>query len=75
MTCDLVCSEGNTTGATFEAGSAYLSPLVFNGVRSLAFCAVLCVSLFVLSPVVILLSVLQQFTASDYPFGIFKLHV
>jgi hypothetical protein len=37
--------------------------------------AVLCVSLFVLSPVVILLSVLQQFTASDYPFGIFELLV
>jgi len=47
-----------------------LSP-VFSGVRvarSLVFCVV-----FVRFPLVIVLSVLLQFTDSDYPFGIFKL--
>jgi len=32
-----------------------------------------CKSLFVLFPLVIVLSVLLQFKDSDYPFGIFKL--
>ena len=40
---------------------------------SLVFCAVFCISLFVLFLLVIVLSVLLQFTASNYPFGIFKL--
>ena len=49
-----------------------ISPPVFSGVcvaRSLVFCAVSCKSLLVL--LVIALSVLR-FTASDFPYGIFK---
>jgi hypothetical protein len=49
---------------------------VFSGVRTaryLAFCVMFCRSLFVLFRLVIVLSVLLRFTASDYPFDIFKL--
>jgi len=48
---------------------------VFSGVRvarSLVFCAMFCRSLFVLFHLSIVLSVLR-FTASEYPFGTFKL--
>jgi len=41
--------------------------------RSLVFCVVFCRSLFVPFPLATVLSVLLQFTDSDYPFGIFKL--
>ena len=39
---------------------------------SLVFCVMFCRSLFVLFLLAIVLSVLIRFTASDYPFGIFK---
>jgi hypothetical protein len=66
-------------GATHGAGTAYPSGppefnQVFSGVRIarfLVFYVVFCRSLFVL--LVIVLSVLFRFTASDYPFGIFQL--
>ena len=41
--------------------------------QSLVFCVVFCRSLFVLFLLGIVLSVLLQITASDYPFGIFEL--
>ena len=64
------------TSATYGAGSAILSGAqelnpVFSDGRSLVFCKMFCRSLFVL--LCIVLSVLLRFTASDYPFGIFKL--
>ena len=40
--------------------------------RSLVFCVMLCRSLFVLFPLVIVLPVVLRFTAYDYPFGILK---
>jgi len=52
------------------------SPSVFSGVRvtrSLALCVMFYSSLFVLFLLAIVMSVLRQFTDSDYPFGIFKL--
>ena len=54
------------------------SPPVFIGncvARSLVFCVMFCRSLFVLFPLAIVLPVLLRFTASDYPFGIFKLFI
>jgi len=48
---------------------------VFSGVRvarSLVFCVVFCTSLFFLFLFSIVLAVFLQFTASDYPFDIFK---
>jgi len=48
----------------------------FSGVRvagSLVFSVMFCISLFVLFLLVFVLSVILGFTASDYPFGIFKL--
>jgi hypothetical protein len=55
----------------------HLSSLhVFCGIRvarSLVFCVMFRRSLFVLFLLYIVLSVLVRFTASDYPFGIFKL--
>ena len=64
------------TSATYGAGSAILSGAqelnpVFSDGRSLVFCKMFCRSLLVL--LCIVLSVLLRFTASDYPFGIFKL--
>ena len=77
-----VCNKRNTTGATCGAGTAYPSGAlesphpVFSGVRvarSLVFCVLFCRSVFVILFLVIILSVLLRFTASDYLFGIFKL--
>ena len=51
------------------------SPLIVSRVRavwSLVFCVVFCRSLFVLFLLPMVLSVFHWFTASDYPFGIFK---
>jgi hypothetical protein len=53
--------------------STRVHTLVFSGVRvarSLVFCVVFCTSLFVIFLLGIVLSVLLQCTASDYPFGI-----
>ena len=49
------------------------SPQVFNGSRSLVLCVVFCRLLLVLLSLFIVLSVFLRLTASDYPFGIFKL--
>jgi hypothetical protein len=52
------------------------SALVLSGVhvvQSLVFCLVFCRSLFVFFLLAIILSFFLWFTASDYPFGIFKL--
>ena len=78
-----ICNKINTTGANSGAGTAYHSGAPeftpgFSGVhviRSLALCVCFvdrCLS-FVLFLLAILLSVLLQYTDSDYPFGIFKL--
>ena len=76
-----LCDKSNMTGATVGAGTGYPSeaykftPIFFWGGEGLyAQCLVLCVvldrSLFVLLAIV--LAVLP-FTASDHPFGIYKL--
>jgi len=73
--------SSNTVGVTSGAETAYPSGTleftpVFSGVdvsRSLVFCVVFCRSLFVL--LATMFSVLLRFTASDYPFNIFKLFV
>jgi len=80
MTYQRICTKSNTTGATLGAGIDYPSgapefTLVFSGVRVawfLVFCVMFCRSLFVLFHLAIVFPVLR-FTASDYPFGIFKL--
>jgi hypothetical protein len=59
-----------------KAINSFVSHLVFSWIcfaPSLVFSVVFCRSLFVLSLLVIVLSVLHRFTVSDYPFGIFKL--
>jgi hypothetical protein len=69
-------------------GTAYSSvapefpspPPLFNGVRvarPLVFCVMFCRSLFVLFFIFLATTVLSvlRFTASDYPFGIFKLFI
>ena len=64
------------TGATSGAGTAYRSgaPEFTPGFYSIfSLMCMFCRSLFVLFLLAILLSVLFQFTDSDYPFGIFKL--
>jgi hypothetical protein len=51
------------------------SPLVYSGVHvagSSVFCVMFCRSWFIFFLLAIVLSVLHHFTASDYPFGIFK---
>jgi len=73
-----IYSSSNKTGATCGTGTVYTSGStpVFSGVhvaRSLLFCVMFCRSLFVLFRLVIMLSVLLQITASDYPCGIVKL--
>jgi hypothetical protein len=72
-----VCPIINTTGVTYGAGTPYSS-----GVHArflvgfvwliMVFCVMFCSSLLVLFLLAIALSVLR-ITASDYPFGIFKL--
>ena len=76
--------KSNTTGATCGAGTAYFpehlssSPVLRGGSRFLIF-SFMCNSLqiiacpFILFLLAIVLSVLLRFTASDYPFGIYKL--
>jgi hypothetical protein len=80
MTYHRVCNKSNTTDDKCRAGTAYLcrapefTPWIFSGVRvprSLYLCVMFCRSLFVLfcfGHCTVCL-----FTASDYPFGIFKL--
>ena len=64
---------GNSgTGTVSPSGAHEFTP-GFNGGRvpqSLVFCVVLCRSLFVLFPFVIVLSILIPFMASNYLFGI-----
>ena len=75
--------NGNNTGVTSGAGTSYLSgALWFNTVffssvhvaQSLVLYVVFFRSLFVLFLLAIVLSVFL-FTASNYPFGVFKLFV
>ena len=83
MTYHRVCNYINTTGSTSEAGIAYPSGAseftsICSGVRVtrsvvLCVCFVDVVCPLVLFLLAIVLSVLLQFTNSDYPFGIFKL--
>ena len=63
----------NKTGATSRAATAYPSEHLSHVARSLVACVMFCRSLFILFRLVIVLSVLLQFMASDYIFGIFKL--
>ena len=77
--CNVLVFQPSTMGNTSIAVTAYPSgthefTLGFSRirVRSLVFCVVFCRSLFVAFPFTIGLSVLR-FTASHYPFGIFKL--
>jgi hypothetical protein len=79
MTYHRFCNKSYTS-ATCGAGTAYPSGASefsgFSGVPvalSLVFCAMCCRLLFVLFLLTIVLSVLLRFTASDYPFDIFKL--
>ena len=83
MTYHRVCRKSITTGATSGAGTAYTSEEPkfspdFSGVRvtrSLVFCVIFvhpCLSFCNFPFLAIVLSVLR-FTASDYPFGTFKL--
>jgi hypothetical protein len=68
------CNE-NLTVAISGAGTAYPSSppfLVISCCSIFAFCVVFCRSLFVLFLLAITLSILPQFTDSDYPVGIFK---
>jgi len=78
LTYHRVCNKSNTMGAICEAGTPYHSGgheftpgfwwvLV---ARSLLFCIMFCVSLFVVFILVIVLPVLR-FAFSDYSFGIF----
>jgi len=75
-----VCNKSSTADTTSGTGTAYPSGAheftpCFSGVRaaqSLVFCVMFCVSLFVPFLLAIGLSAFLQFTASDYPFGIFK---
>jgi hypothetical protein len=74
MTYHLVCSKSNTMYATSGTGTAYHSgapdSMPVRVARSLVYCVVHCISLFVPFPLVIALSVFP-FTASDCPFAIF----
>jgi hypothetical protein len=80
VTCQRICNKSNTTGATCGVGTAFSSRApeftpTFNRVhitRFLVFSVMLCWSLFVFFPLAIVFSVFQ-YTASDYPFRIFKL--
>ena len=75
----LVSFNSNTTGVAHGArtasGAYEFTPMFswIRGARSLVFYVMFCRSFFVLCLLVIVLSVLLRFTASDYPFGIFKL--
>jgi hypothetical protein len=77
MTYHRVCIKSNTSGTTSGVWSAKPSgaPVLcmVDVARSLVFCVVFCRSLFVLFLLAIVLCVLLLLTASDYPFGIFKL--
>ena len=78
MAYDRVCNKRKTAGATGRAGPAYLSIALeftpfFRVVRSLYFCGVFLRSLFIILLLAIVLTVLIQFTVTDYPFGIIKL--
>ena len=74
-------NKSNMTGATSEAVTAYPSgaieftPGFLWGSCYSIFCfmCMVCRSLFVLFLLAVVLSVLLQFTDSDYPFGIVKL--
>ena len=78
MTYDQVCNKSNRVGATSVAGTAYPpgTPGITSGFQWNSCCFIFtvqccgdnCLS-FCSFP---LLSTLLQFTASDYPFGIFK---
>ena len=75
-----VCSKSNMMGATCGAGTGKAfrctrvhSMFQWGSCCSLVFCVMFRRSLFVLFLLYIVLSVLVRFTASDYPFGIFKL--
>ena len=78
----LVSFNSNTTSATSGAGTADFQttrahPRV-SGVRvaqSLVFCVVYLRSMLVFSLLVIVLSALLRFTASDNHFGVFKLFI
>jgi len=62
-------------GTTYPSGAPEFTP-VFSGVsvgRSLVFCVVFWALLFVLFILDIAYSALHRLTASNYPFGIFKL--
>ena len=76
---DLLASK-DTTGATSGTGTVSpfrrtcVHPRILVRVRvtrSLVFCVMFCRSVFVLFLLIIVLSVLPRFTASDYLFGIF----
>ena len=70
ITCYRVCSKNNTTGATGGTITVYPGSLVGFVLLNIYIC-IQCISYFALFLLVIVLSVLR-FTASDYPFGIFK---
>ena len=73
-----VSYNSNTRNATSREGTVSVAPeftSVFSGVRvalSFVFCVVFCRTLFVPCLLAIALSVLFQFTISDYPLGFFK---
>ena len=76
-----VSFKSNTMGVTCWTGTANPSgapefTICFSGIlfaRFLVLCVMFCISLFVPSPLDIVMSVLNRFTTSDYHFGIFKL--
>jgi hypothetical protein len=79
MTYHRVCNKSNKTGAISRTGSATIpenlsSFPVFSGVYVAQNLGFLCNCLS-LCPLAIVLSVHFRFTASDYPFGTFKLFV
>jgi hypothetical protein len=75
---EFVTREKLRAVATGGAGPAYLSIALeftpfFRVVRSLVFCGVFLRSLFIILLLGIVLTVLIQFTVTDYPFGNLKL--
>ena len=83
MTYHRGCNNSNTTAVACGTGTAYYSTAPaftpgFSGIRVARFlCSVLKIIFcpFVLFPLSIVLSALLRFTASDYPFDIFKLFI
>jgi hypothetical protein len=63
----------SNTGVPLVEQGLLVLPEHLSSSRSLVFCEVLCILLFVLFLMAIALSVLRRVTYLDYPFGIFKL--